>query len=153
MKKFFALLMISILFIGAAYCQPDLSERNDQVPVEYDVGYDYATTICSLSNILCEPEATHIEVPRSGANDLGIVSYGLARSCDQLSIYNFLSLSHPLYPCPEPDEYNGLCRNQLTNTLYTHIYGLAQRKQMATIFTYFTAINNYHCTYGLSNIC
>ncbi len=122
MKKFFALLTISFLFIGVAYCQPDLSDR-----IEPDVGYEYVT-ICSLSNILCEPEATHIEVPASGANDLGIVSYGLARSCDQLSIYNLLSLSHPLYPCPEPDEYNGLCRNQTNNNapinFYQHAYGL-----------------------------
>ena len=132
MKNFFCLLVLGILLMGTAYGQPDLSDRTQPLAIEYDVGYEYITV--PFCNNLCDPcVAQNIVAPVCGANEYfgGKVEYGLARSCGY-SYYTFLTLSNPFYPCYEPDEYYGLCRNQTTNApinFYQHAYGLVNSRQ------------------------
>lgn len=123
-------LVLGLLLSGMTYGQPDLSDHTQPLAIEYDVGYEYITD-CSLSNILCVPsEATNIVAPTCGANEFsqfGNAMYGLARSCGW-TVYTFLTLSNPFYPCYEPDEYYGLCRTQTETqpiNFYQHAYGLA----------------------------
>ena len=129
MKNFFCLLVLGILLIGSAYSQPDLSDRTQPLAIEYDVGYEHITD-CLLSYI-CDPCVAQNIDPLVGGNEsLGICSYGLARSCGW-TVYTFLTLSNPYYPCYEPDEYYGLCRTQTTNAsfiFYHDSYGLANSK-------------------------
>lgn len=127
MRGLFMFLVLGLLLSGITYGQPDLSDRIQPLPVEYDVGCEYIT-VCPLSYICVPCEATNID-PLVGGNELfqfGNATYGLARSCGW-TIYTFLTLSNPLLPCYEPDEFYGLCRTQTTNApinFYQHAYGL-----------------------------
>lgn len=81
MKKFFALLVLGLLLSGITYGQPDLSERIQPLPVEYDVGCDYAPV--SFCNFIYVPiVAKNVDPSEAGGDELsqfGNAAYGLAR--------------------------------------------------------------------------